>query len=150
MTMFRLPGLAAAALCAGALLASPAGAADAVSDQVKAAYAAWDAAFNKGDAKAVAAFYAADAKLLPPSHDVLEGPAGAEKFFGGLFANGVSGHKLEMIDADGGDALVAAAAKWSAQGKDASGKATSFGGVATHVFEKQADGSLKLRMHTFN
>ena len=24
------------------------------------------------------------------------------------------------------------------------------GGIATHVFERQADGSLKLRLHTFN
>lgn len=141
--------IAAAALCAGTLLASPASA-DTVSDQVKAAYAAWDAALNKGDAKAVAAFYATDAKLLPPDHNVYEGPAGAEKFFAGIIGAGVTGHKLEMLDADGGDALAAAAAKWSAQGKDASGKPAAFGGVATHVFEKQADGSLKLRMHTFN
>ena len=31
--------------------------ADKVDDQVTAAYATWDAAFNAGDAKAVAAFY---------------------------------------------------------------------------------------------
>ena len=46
--------------------------------------------------------------------------------------------------------MIVAAAKWSAQGKDASGAPASFGGVATHVFEKQADGTLKLKLHTFN
>jgi ketosteroid isomerase-like protein len=57
-------------------------------DDVKAAYSAWDAAFNKGDSKAVAAFYTSDAVFLPPSHEVVKGPAGVEKFFAGLFANG--------------------------------------------------------------
>lgn len=133
-----------------ALLAAPAADAAGPADDIKAAYAAWNAAFNKGDAKAISAFYAADAKLLPPSHDVLEGPAGAEKFFGGLFASGVTGHRLELIDADASGDMLVGAAKWSANGKDAAGAASTFGGVATHVFEKQADGSLKLKLHTFN
>jgi hypothetical protein len=75
-------------------------AADAKSD-VTAAYAAWDAAFNKGDAKAVAAAYLPNAKLLPPTHEVASGPAAIEKFFAGLHANGVTNHKLEVIDAGG-------------------------------------------------
>jgi ketosteroid isomerase-like protein len=41
--------------------------------------------------------------------------------------------------------IVIAAAKWSA-----AGKATRFSGIATHVFERQPDGSLKLKLHTFN
>ena len=121
-----------------------------IEEEVKAAYAAWDAAFNKSDAKAVAAFYSADATFLPPTHDVIEGPAGVEKFFAGLFGAGVTGHKLEIIKASGADKLIVAAAKWSAKGKDASGAPTSVGGVATHAFEKQADGTLKLKLHTFN
>ena len=37
-------------------------------------------------------------------------------------------------------------ANWSASDKD--GKA--IGGIATHIFERQCDGSLKLKVHTFN
>ena len=58
-------------------------AADAKSD-VTAAYKAWDAAFNSGDAKAIAASYAGDAELLPPTHTIAKGPAEIEKFFDGL------------------------------------------------------------------
>jgi uncharacterized protein (TIGR02246 family) len=120
-------------------------------DQVVAAYAAWDQAFNTGDATKVAAFYTDDAVFLPPTHDVVEGPAGVEKFFAGLLGSGVSGHKLELIEVTGADNdMVVAAAKWSAQGKDASGAPVTFGGVATHVFERGSDGSLKLKLHTFN
>ena len=120
-------------------------------EQVVAAYAAWDQAFNTGDASKVAAFYTDDAVFLPPTHDVVEGPAGVEKFFAGLFGNGVTGHKLELIEVTGDDdEMVVAAAKWSAHGKDASGAPATFGGVATHVFERESDGSLKLKLHTFN
>jgi uncharacterized protein (TIGR02246 family) len=124
--------------------------ADEFEDQVKSAYSAWDAAFNKGDESAVAAFYAEDAYLLPPSHKVIEGQKGVAEFFSGLFKGGVTGHKLEMIEADGDGSVVFGAAKWSAKGKDDKGNPKEFSGLATHVFEKQPDGSLKLKLHTFN
>jgi ketosteroid isomerase-like protein len=124
--------------------------ADPLEDQVKASYSAWDAAFNKSDAKAVAAFYVNDALVLPAGHDVVKGSDGIEKFFAGLFANGVTGHKLDLIEAHGNGNLFVGTARWSAKGKDAQGKPASFGGLATHVFEKQPDGSVKLRVHIFN
>ena len=147
----KLTNVAAVALL-GVLALPLAANAESAQSEVTAAYQAWDKAFSSGDAKQVAALYTEDAVFLPPTHDVLKGPAGVETFFSGLFANGVTGHKLELIEVEGdaGDAIVVAAAKWSAQGKDASGNPATFGGVATQVFEKQPDGSLKLRLHTFN
>jgi uncharacterized protein (TIGR02246 family) len=144
--IFLSPWFAIVSLCA-ILLMFGSGLVASAQDDVTAAYAAWDAAFNKGDAKAVAAFYTDDAVFLPPTHEVVKGPAGVEKFFAGLFANGVTAHKLELIEvaAGGGDTVVAAA-KWSVKLKD--GK--TGGGIATHVFKKQADGSMKLKLHTFN
>jgi len=139
------PRLVIFVLLAG-LLAPAAAFAASLEEQVKDAYAAWDAAFNKGDPKALAASDTDDAVFLPPTHEVIKGPAGVEKFFAGLFGAGVSGHKLELIEANGDDDAAVAAAKWSAQGKDGSG----LGGIATHEFVKQADGGLKLRLHTFN
>lgn len=138
-------------LLIAAIFTPPASAASA-KDQVATAYAAWDQAFGTGDAAKVAAFYTDDAVFLPPTHDVIEGPAGVEKFFAGLFGAGVTGHKLEVIEVMGADDAqeIVAAAKWSAQAKDASGAATTVGGIATHVFERQPDGSLKLKLHTFN
>ena len=65
-----------------------------VKDDVTAAYQAWDAAFNASDAKVVSAFYADNSMFLPAIHDVIEGPAGVEKFFAGLFEMGVTGQSL--------------------------------------------------------
>lgn len=118
--------------------------------QVEVAYAAWNAAFNEGNAKALAALYATDATFLPATHDVIQGPAGIEQFFVGLFANGLTGHSLGLVTLHGDTSTIVAAARWSVKGKNADGSAATFGGVATHVFEKQADGSLKLKLHTFN
>lgn len=146
--MVKSPTSMSAVLCACVLAATAAGA-DPAND-VSAAYSAWDAAFNAGDAKAVAALYGPDAIFLPATHDVIKGPKGIEEFFGGLFGMGVTGHKLELIEAEGDDDLLVGTAKWSANGKDAQGADQPWAGVATHVFERQEDGSLKLRVHTFN
>jgi uncharacterized protein (TIGR02246 family) len=136
----------------GAIALPLAAHAESAMDQVLAAYAAWDKAFATGDPAKVAAFYTDDAMFLPPSHDVLRGPAGVEKFYTGLFANGVTGHKLELIEVIGNDSdqVLGAAAKWSAQGKDAKGAPATFTGVTSQVFERQPDGSLKLDLHIFN
>ena len=119
-------------------------------EEIKAAYAAWDNAFGKADAKAIAAFYADDTVFLPSSHEVIRGPAGVEKFFASLFAMGVTGHKLDLIEARGDGKLLYGMAKWSANGKDASGKDQPWAGLATHIFERQPDGALKIKLHTFN
>jgi ketosteroid isomerase-like protein len=67
-----------------------------------------------------------------------------------FFKGGVTNHKLEIIEASGNGNIIVAAAKWSAKGKDDKGKPKQLGGLATHVFEKQPDGSLKLKLQTFN
>lgn len=149
--MSKLLSFCAAVLLAlGSSFATVAAYAGSPEEDVTAAYAAWDAAFGKADAGAIAAFYAEDSVFLPPSHDVIQGPAGVEKFFAELFKGGATAHKLELIKAQGDATLLFGAAKWSAMGKDANGADQPWGGVATHVFERQSDGSLKIKLHTFN
>jgi ketosteroid isomerase-like protein len=63
---------------------------------------------------------------------------------------GVTNHKLQVIEAHAEGNVLYGAAKWSADGKDASGSDQPWGGVATHVFKRGADGKLKLQLHTFN
>src|SRR3954468_5479537 len=118
--------------------------------EIRPAYAAWDAAVVKGDVKAIAALYADEAIFLPATHEVINGASGVEKFFAGVFSMGVTGHKLELIQAGGEGNVVFGAAKWSANGKDAKGADQPWAGIATHIFQRQADGGLKLKLHTFN
>jgi ketosteroid isomerase-like protein len=102
-------------------------------EQISAAYAAWDAAFNKGEFERHCRLLYRGRRL--PAADPRR-PEGA----------GVTGHKLVLLEANGDGNTAVAAAKWSAKGKDGA----SLGGIATHEFVKQADDSYKLRLHTFN
>ena len=126
--MMRIKALIAATFFAIGLTMTGVAYAASPEEDVTTAYAAWDSAFNAGDAAAVAAFYTDDAIFLPATHDVIEGSAGVEKFFGGLFEMGVTGHKLEVIKVSGDGNLLVAAAKWSATGRDASGADQPWGG----------------------
>jgi ketosteroid isomerase-like protein len=117
---------------------------------VQGAYAAWDAAFTKGDLKSIARAYLPNAKLLPPNHEIALGPEAIEKFYAGALANGITGHKLELIDAGGNEKIVYSTARWSAKGKDKDGQVTTFSAFATYVFERQPDNSLKLVLQTWN
>jgi ketosteroid isomerase-like protein len=119
-------------------------------DDVAKAYQAWDDSFNKGDAATLGSAYLPDAKVLPPTHSVVSGTAEIERFFASLFQSGVTSHKLDVIEASGDGRFVYGTARWSAAGKGTNGSPQSLGGFATHVFERQGDGSLKLRLHTFN
>lgn len=121
----------------------------AVRDQVESAYRAWNEAFNRGDAGAVAALYSENAKLLPPTHEVVEGRPAIERFWAGLFQAGVTGHALELIDARGDQRGTVGAAKWSAKGKDSGGAEQTFGGSAVHVFVRQGE-NLRLYIYTWN
>ena len=118
-------------------------------DTAASEYAAFNQAFNKGDAKGVAALYGSDALLLPPTHDVITGP-GIEKFFQTVISSGVKDHTLEIIKVMDSGKTHVITAKWGAKGKDDKGNPTTIGGLATHVFQQQPDGSYKLMLHTFN
>jgi uncharacterized protein (TIGR02246 family) len=119
-------------------------------DQIASAYEAWNEAFNRGDAGAVASLYTENARLLPPTHDVIEGRQAIEEFWDGLLKAGVTGHRLELIAAEGDQRGAVGAARWSAKGKGRDGSEQAFGGSAVHVFERQQGGGLKLWLHTWN
>jgi uncharacterized protein (TIGR02246 family) len=113
---------------------------------VKAVYAAHSAAFNKGDAQAVAAFYTDDAILLPPSQVVIKGRADVETFNSGLIEIGMTSRQLELIEvAVDGATTIAAVAKWSVKHKGA-----PTGGLVTSIFTKQPNGTLKIKLLMFN
>lgn len=119
-------------------------------EAVESAYKSWNDAFNRGDPKALAALYAEEALLLPPTHSVVKGREAIERFWDGRFkpAMGVTGHSFELIQAEGDPRGVVAAARWSARKKEGNAE-QPLGGFATHVFEKR-QGGLALWLHTWN
>src|SRR3954469_12528748 len=76
--------------------ASTAAAASKDEDAVKARVAEFIALFNKGDAKAVSAFWTEDGTLVNPVGQKGTGPAGVEKVISGDLATILKGAKMEM------------------------------------------------------
>lgn len=116
---------------------------------IETANAAWDAAFNRGDAAAIAAFYADDARLSPGNGQVLAGRAEIENLFRGFLDNGVRNHAISILAAGGNAEVVHQVASWRAEVAGDGGTQT-FGGILSSVLEKQADGSWKIRSHVWN
>jgi ketosteroid isomerase-like protein len=132
-------------LC-GTLLFHAVALADPAAD-VKAAYVAWDAAFSARDAKRVAAFYTNDAVFVPQSHAIIKGSAAVEDFVQGLFDIGITSHKLEVIEVVTSNAqTIVVLGKWSARLKDG----TADDGIVAQVFQRQPDGSLKIKLQVVN
>lgn len=122
----------------------------AIEDEARGALEAWNAAFNSGDAAAVAALYLADARFLPATHAVVVGPAAIEAFFRPMLAQGVTDHANELIVCGGAGRLVYVASRWTVRSPRGDGGSESSSGFATHLLERQLDGHLKIRLHTFN
>lgn len=120
------------------------------SADVLAALDAWNTAFNAGDAAAVARLYVAEARFLPATHAVIVGPAAIEAFFAPMLAQGVTGHVNELVTSGGDGKLRYSGSRWTVQVPGPDGQMQPSSGFATHVFERQADGSLRIRLHTFN
>jgi ketosteroid isomerase-like protein len=119
-------------------------------ERVTKAFTEWDDTFDSGNATALAALYTAGAYVLPPKQAAVTGNAAIVQFFAAQFAQGVTGHVLVPFDiVDLGSTLIASST-WSAKVPDGKGGSTTVGGLATHVLQQQPDGSLKVRVHTFN
>ena len=138
-------GTSTLALC-GALFFYAVALADPAAD-VKAVYAAWDAAFSARDAKRVAAFYTKDAVFVPQSHAIIKGSGAIENFVQGLFEIDITSHKLELIEVvTSNTRMIVVLGKWSARLKDG----TADDGIVAQVFQKQPDGTLKIKLQIVN
>ncbi|OAP36719.1 hypothetical protein AU381_19775 [Sinorhizobium glycinis] len=117
---------------------------------VKEASDRWNAAFNGGDAAAVAALYTEDATVLPHTHAVVKGTAAIADFWAGLISAGVKDHGIELLGVEEGGNLAFSHGKWRATGLAEDGKAVRFEGTIVTIFRKQGDGSWKICLHTWN
>jgi len=68
-----------------------------VKAEIDAANQKWIAAFNKGDAAAIAALYVAQATALPPGGDMVKGRAAIEKFWAGAIQSGLKNPTLQTV-----------------------------------------------------
>jgi len=106
---------------------------------------AWQKAYNSGDAAAVAALYAKDAKLMPPGAEPASGSSAIQAFFTADMKGGAK-MALTTEDVTGFGDYALETGKWVATSAD--GKHLDHGQYAT--FYKKADGGWKISRDTWN
>ncbi|MFA5901062.1 MAG: DUF4440 domain-containing protein [Hyphomicrobium sp.] len=116
---------------------------------VKAAAERWDAAFNGGDTDTLAAFYAADARVVPAGGAPVVGAGPIGKFFAELLANGFSAHKITVDNVDEKGPIAIATGKWQLSGPGEGGAVAQYGGNWVNVLER-TDAGWRILLHTWN
>ena len=120
-----------------------------MTSEVEAGAELWDAAFNGGDAAKLAAFYAADARVLPAGGAPVDGPDAIAAFFADLQAKGFSGHKITVDNVLEKGTTAIATGKWQLNGPAEGGGTTRYGGNWVNVLERTGAG-WKVLLHTWN
>lgn len=110
----------------------------------------WNAAFNSGDAAAVAALYTTDGTVLPHTHVVVKGSAAIADFWASLISAGVKEHGIELHDAQEAGDVAYSSGKWWATGSGDDGQSQRFEGTIVTILRRQRDGSWKTCLHTWN
>lgn len=110
---------------------------------------AFMAAFNRGDAAAVAGMYANDAKLLPPNSEIVEGTQNIQAFWQGLISAGAKVQALDMVQVDGRGDMATELGKYTFTIPQAGGQSTTDQGKYLVVWKRQGR-SWKLALDIWN
>jgi uncharacterized protein (TIGR02246 family) len=100
----------------------------------------WLSSFNRGDASALARFYADNGRILSSRAGIILGRAAIEAFYKGLAAMGASLTLAPLTVHESGD-LGAAVGTWEMEMHPDGQDAQSDGGNYVVVWARQADGS---------
>ncbi len=102
-------------------------------------------AYNRGDAAATATGYTEDCAVLVPNQPTVRGRQAVETLFKGMIEEIGGTTSLEIVEvADAGD-LAYQWATYSLEGGE-----VSDAGQLVKIFNRQADGSWKIRLSIFN
>ncbi|WP_144063434.1 YybH family protein [Caballeronia insecticola] len=111
--------------------------------------ATWNAAFNKGDARGLAATYDEKAVVSPGNGKTVQGRADIEKLFQSYFDAGVRDHTIDVVSAKRVGNVMYETANWTAVAEK-DGKKTPYKGVLLKVMTKSSDGKWRTTAHTWN
>jgi uncharacterized protein (TIGR02246 family) len=104
------------------------------------------AAYNRGDAAGVAAFYTENAQLLPPNSDFVPGRQAIQAFWQGAMDSGIKALSLKTVELAGHGDIATEVGKYTLHGEE--GQALDQGKYI--VIYKQEGGEWKLHRDMFN
>jgi ketosteroid isomerase-like protein len=104
------------------------------------------AAYNRGDAPGLVAFYTSDGQIMPPNMEVVAGPVALEGLFRRFWDAGDTVIELETVEAEGSGNIAYEVGRYTLSGK--TGKVNDQGKYI--VVWKKVDGQWKLYRDIFN
>jgi uncharacterized protein (TIGR02246 family) len=119
-------------------------------EDIKAGNAAFAAAFNNGDATAVAARYTEDGALLPPDGKRVDGRAAIEAFWKGAIDGGLKNLTLKTVEVDERGDLAYEVGDLSLDAPGEGGAMTTVRGKYVVVWKKDGDGMWRLHRDIWN
>ena len=114
------------------------------------ANARFSEAFERGDAKALAAMYTSDAIVLPPDSETIRGNEAIGEFWKTTRESGVQSAALTTVDVDRTGDVADEVGKVSLTIQPAGKELTTEAAKYVVVWKRQADGSWKLHRDIWN
>lgn len=106
--------------------------------------------FKAGKIADMTSLYTKDAVMLPPSSEILSSPAAISKYWSDLKDVGVKEYSLYLVDLKVDGNVAYATSLWEASRKVAGNDDITMDGNVSSVFEKQKDGSWKIKLQSWN
>jgi ketosteroid isomerase-like protein len=107
-------------------------------------------AFNRPNPAGFLSLYTDDSVLLFQGAPVITGPAGIKQFWESRIKAGAKHHTFDIINAWAEDKYAYQIATASVQLMPETGEKVLISGYTVRVFEKQDDGTWKVKVHMFN
>ena len=110
----------------------------------------WRQNFNAGSKDSLMKLYSDEAVLFQPNNEIVDGTEAINDYLDRLNYLNVEDFIIWDVEMGANGKLAYETALWQATGIDADGLTVSYDVNVTNVLEKQADGSWKIRMQSWN
>lgn len=110
----------------------------------------WVKGFDKGNTEEMMGLYTETAVVFPPSSEILQGRTAIQAYLDGIRAAGFKEYTISSVDTDIKDSTIYESALWEAKRLDAEGNVITLEGNISNVYEKQNDGSWKIKFQSWN
>jgi len=106
--------------------------------------------FNAGEIPTMVDMYTEDAVMLPPSSEILSSSESIEGYWDQLRAVGVVSYILYPVNLKIDGDIAYMTSIWEASRKSAGNEVITMTGNISNVFEKQKDGTWKIKLQSWN
>ncbi len=120
------------------------------STDIEALITKWAMSFGQGKTDALMALYTENAMVFPPSSEILDCPSAISTYLLSLREVGMKQYTISNVDLDIKGDTAYETGLWEVTRIDTNGDAIMLKGNITNVFERQKDGSWKIKLQSWN